>query len=244
MIIKSEYDMRDYLLLTKGGFRLFESSRNKQKQKLSRNKLQKLDITPDGKSNTENSNEKLKILTNYPKIKEYRKNLFLKNIVSNEKSYILEDYMKYKELQLAKKRNIKTYYDARKTFFSNDKINDNRNSYLYQEKNFDDKNKYPLVIKDIQSNYILLKNQRLKKYKEYYLRKKLEEEEKNFKDVNEKLGVRNVYIKSDKISSSIKNMTFINKNLNFYSCVNFMKKFYKTQKGIFGKKRKYFSVKI
>ena len=162
-------------------------------------------------------------------------------IVSSEKDYLLENYMKHKEIEIIKNRNIKTVYDAKKNFFTDNHINDNRTSYFYKEKLFDDKKKFPLMIKDIQSNYILLKNKRYKKYKDYLLLKKIEAEKNNFKDFNEKLGIRNINIKSDKLIK--KNNTYVNKNFNIINCVNnYLKTFSSSHKG-FSQKRKKIIIK-
>ena len=252
MIIKTPNYTKNFLLLKKGGLRLFEQ--NKRNKNSSYNfPSQKLAISTYNNSKEKNQEEDNKnkeknknILKTYstkskakynlkifPKLNEYKKLLFLKNIVSSEKNYLLEDYMKHKEINLMKNNNIKTIYDAKKTFFCDDKINDNRTSYYYQEELFDRNKKFPLMIKDIQSNYILLKNKKMKNYKDYYLLKKKEIEKNNFKDFNEKLGIRNIFIKSDKIMN--KNKTFLNNNLNFLSFSNYFKTY--SQMGGFNLKR-------
>ena len=144
--------------------------------------------------------------------------------------------MKHKEIELLKNNNIKTVYDARKTFFSDNQINDNRTSYFYKEKLFDKEKKFPLMIKDIESNLILSKNKKFKKYKNYLLLEKIEAEKNNFKDLNEKLGVKNIYINSDKLIN--KNKTFMNNNFNFFSCANYMKTFSSSHKGFSQKRQK------
>ena len=251
MIIKSPKYTRNFLLLKKGGFKLFQSNKS-QKNNLSPNYKTTISYK-EGRTNIYNDKEEKNknILNtfsytsksmhhnspkNLPKLNEYKKRLFLKNIISSEKKFILEDYMKHKEIDLIKNHNIKTVHEARKTFFSERKINDNRTSYFYKEELFDKNNKFPLMIKDIQSNYILLKNKRNKKYKEYFIFKQLEEEKNSFKDFNEKLGVKNIYIKSDKLFN--KNKTFMNKNFNFISCINYFNSFSTTHKGAFNLKRK------
>ena len=243
MIIKTPKYTRNYLLLKKGGLRLFNSftkynnnSSNfkNKKMTISINNTSKerpyinTDIEKIKKINkkdknflntfTTNSQNKFNISKYVPNLKEYKKHLFLKNILMSEKNYLLEDYIKNKEISLLKNRNIKTMNDVRKTFFTDDKINDNRTSYFYKECLFDDKDKFPLMIKDINSNFILWKNQRYKKYKDYLLLKKFESEKNYFKDFNDKLGIRNIYIKSNKLFS--KSKTFMNNNLNFFRCSN------------------------
>ena len=243
MIIKTPNYTKNFLLLKKGGFRLFEQNKNNKNssynfpsQKLtistynnSKEKNQEEDINNKEKNKnilkTYSTKSKTKYKPKiYPKLNEYKKLLFLKNIVSSEKNYYL-----------MKNNNIKTIYDAKKTFFCDDKINDNRTSYYYQEELFDRNKKFPLMIKDIQSNYILLKNKKMKKYKDYYLLKKKEIEKNNFKDFNEKLGIRNIFIKSDKIMN--KNKTFLNNNLNFLSFSNYFKTY--PQMGGFNLKRQF-----
>ena len=234
MIIKTPKFTINYTLLKKNGLKLFESNTiNNSNSYLGEKITMSCNLSKEGGSissdkkgnnknilNTFSYISKSKTSSKYfPNINEFKKRLFLKNIISPDKRFILEDYMKHKEIDLIKNPNIKTIYDARKTFFSEKKINDNRTSYFYKEELFDKKNKYPLMIKDIQSNYILLKNKRNKKYKDYFLLKKLEEEKNIFRDINEKLGIKNIYIKSDKIFNKNKN-----NNLNFMSCINFFKK--------------------
>ena len=181
------------------------------------------------------------IISKYcPNLKEYKKRLYLKNVLSSEKNYLLEDYMKKKELKLINDKNKKTIYEARKIFFNDDKIDDNRTSFYYKEKSFDKSNKYNLMVKDIQSNYILLKNKNRKKNKEYKLLQKLESERKTFKDFNKKFGVRNVYITTDKILN--KNKTFLNKNCNFFIGMNYLNSFRSTKTPL-SQRRKIFSIK-
>ena len=266
MLINSQKSTKNYLLLKKGGFRLFNTC-NKRKSLSSNFEIHKITlstcnpskerpiINDTGKEETKKDNKKNEIintfsnisynkfnLTKYiPKIDEYKKRLYLKKIVSSEKDYLLENYMKHKEIEIIKNRNIKTVYDAKKNFFTDNRINDNRTSYFYKEKLFDDKKKFPLMIKDIQSNYILLKNKRYKKYKDYLLLKKIEAEKNNFKDFNEKLGIRNINIKSDKLIK--KNNTYVNKNFNIINCVNnYLKTFSSTHKEAFSQNRKKYKI--
>jgi hypothetical protein len=154
----------------------------------------------------------------YPKLENYKRKLFRNNVLSSEKNYLLEDYMRKKELDLIKFRNKKTIYDARKTFFTEEKINNNRYSYMNREHLFDRKNKFTLMIKDIESNFILLKDKRNRKLIEYLKTEKLKTENNDFKDFNEKLGVKNVFIKPDKLFN--KQKTFVKSNLDFIKCVN------------------------
>ena len=259
MFINSQKSTKNYLLLKKGGFRLFNTYK-KRKSLSSNTEINKVTLSTYNPSKgrpiingtcreeIKKDNKKKEIintfsnisynkfnLTKYiPKISEYKKRLYLKKIVSTEKDYLLENYMKHKEIEIIKNRNIKTVYDARKTFFTDNQINDNRTSYFYKEKLFDDKKKFPLMIKDIQSNYILLKNKKYKKYKDYLLLKKIEEEKNKFKDFNEKLGIKNINIKSDKLIK--KNNTYVNRNFNIFNCVNnYLKTF---NKEVFSQKRK------
>jgi hypothetical protein len=154
----------------------------------------------------------------YPKLENYKRKLFRNNVLSSEKNYLLEDYMRKKELDLIKFRNKKTIYDARKTFFTEEKINNNRYSYMNREQLFDRKNKFTLMIKDIESNFILLKDKRNRKLLEYINREKLKTENNDFKDFNEKLGVKNVFIKPDKLFN--KQKTFVKTNLDFIKYAN------------------------
>ena len=248
MFINSQKSTKNYLLLKRGGFRLFNTYK-KKKSLSSNSKIHKISLStcnPSegrailndiGREEIKKDNKENKIidtisntsyikfnLTKYiPKISEYKKRLYLDKIVSKEKNYLLENYMKHKEIELIKNRNIKTVYEARKTFFSDNQINDNRTSYFYKEQLFDDKKKFPLMIKDIQSNFILLKNKRYKKYKDYLLLKIIEAEKHNFKDFNEKLGIKNINIKSDKLIK--KNNTYANNNFRIFNCVKYLKTF-------------------
>jgi hypothetical protein len=162
-------------------------------------------------------------------------------MLSIDKNVLLEDYMKKKELKLLKDKNKKNLYEARKTFFTDDTINDNRTSFYYKEKSFDKNNKYSLMIKDINSNYILFKNKNKNKNKEEELFQKLENERKKFKDFNKKFGIRNVYLKTDRVFN--KNKTFMNNNCNFLSGVNYLNSFRSTNRTPFNQKRKNFILK-
>ena len=263
MNIQSSKFNRNYLLLSKGGFKLYEFNTSEKKNPVVPNQKLTLSTNYISKnhqlvvSDKEDYRKQIKIKNNFntctnstvesriskifPKFKEYKKRLFLKNVLSTDKNYLLEDYMKNKELRLINDHKKKNMHEARKTFFSEDKINDNRTSYFNKEKSFDKNNKFQLMIKDIQSNFILLKNKNHKKYKKYHLLKKLEAEKNNFKDFNEKLGVKNVYIKTNKIIN--KNRTFMNSNYNFLSCINYLNTFCSTNKTAFIQKRKNFKIK-
>ena len=260
MLINSQKSTKNFLLLKKGGLRLFNTCKRNTKLN-SKSRIKKIaksvynpskrrpiidtDVEEIKKDNKKNeiinsfSNKSMNIfnLKKYmPKINEYKKRLYIKNIVSTEKEYLLQDYMKHKEIDLIKNNNIKTVYDARKTFFSDNQINDNRTSYFYKEKLFDEKKKFPLMIKDIQSNYILLKNKRYKQFKNFLLfLEKKEDEKNNFKDFNEKLGVKYVYIKNDKLIKN--NKTFMNNKFNLFTCENYLKSFSFSSKRFSQKKK-------
>ena len=253
MIIKTPKFTRNFTLLKKGGFKMFDSNQiKKNSSSLDEKITMSCNLSKSGGTNIYNDkkyknnnilntfsyiSKSKKKSKHYPKLNEFKKRLFLKNILSSEKNFRLEDYMKNKEIELIKNRNIKTVYDARKTFFSEKKINDNRTSYFYKEELFDNKNKFPLMIKDIQSNYILLKNKDKKKYKDYFLLKKLEEEKNSFRDVNEKLGVKNVNIKSDKLFNQ--NKSFMKNSFHFISLNNYFNSFSSTQKRAFNLKKSF-----
>ena len=265
MLINSQKSIKNFLLLKKGGLRLFNTYKRNTKLN-SKSRIKKIaksvcnpskgrpiidiDVEEIKKDNKKNeiinsfSNKSINMfnLKKYmPKISEYKKRLYIKNILSTEKEYLLQDYMKHKEIDLIKNNNNKTVYEARKTFFSDNQINDNRTSYFYKEKLFDEKKKFPLMIKDIQSNFILLKNKRYKQFKNYslFLEKK-EDEKNNFKDFNEKLGVKYVYIKNDKLIKN--NKTFMNNKFKLFTCENHLKSFGSSQKR-FSQKRKKIIIK-
>ena len=230
MLIKTPKFTRNYLFLKKGGYKLFDL--NEKMNEKSPSKI--MDITQSTTNemkindNNKNIQKYKKSLTStslnknnlikYPKLENYKKNLFRNNVLSSEKNYLLEDYMRKKELDLIKFRNKRTIYDARKTFFTEEKVNNNRYSYMNREQLFDKKNKFTLMIKDIESNFILLKDKRNRKLIEYLKSEKLNTENNDFQDFNEKLGVKNVYIKPDKLFS--KRKTFIKSNLDFIKCAN------------------------
>ena len=241
MNIRTAKFNRNYLLTSKDGFKLYElfskninkpPKKSFQKITLSTNCISKfnkiIDYDKEDNKKPQKANSNYTIYSNsvmqsniskfLPKLKEYKKRLYLKNVLSTDKNYLLEDYMKKKELKVMKDKNIKTIYDAKKMFFNDDQINDDRTSFYYKEKSFDKNNKYHLMIKDIQSNFILLKNKNKKKYKQLYLLKQLANEKQKFKDINEKFGMRNIFFKTDKLIN--KNKTFMK---NDYNLINFMK---------------------
>jgi len=229
MLIKTPKFTRNYLFLKKGGYKLFDLN-----EKMNEKSLFKSMAITQSTSNELNFNDNNNIpkykksLTStslnknntikYPKLENYKKNLFRKNVLSSEKNYLLEDYMRKKELNLIKFRNKKTIYDARKAFFTEEKAKDNRYSYMGKEQLFDRKNKFTLMIKDIESNFILLKDNRNRKLIEYLKREKLKTENNDFQDFNEKLGVKNVYVKPDKLFN--KQKTFVKNNIDFIKYVN------------------------
>ena len=234
MLIKTPKFTRNYLFLKKDGYKLFDLNEKInerspfQSMAITQSTTNEMKINDNNNSNSNNIQKYKKSLTSislnknniikYPKLENYKKKLFRNNVLSSEKNYLLEDYMRKKELDLIKFRNKKTIYDARKTFFSEEKIDNNRYSYMNRDQLFDRKNKFTLMIKDIESNFILLKDKRNRKLLEYINREKLKTENNDFKDFNEKLGVKNVFIKPDKLFN--KQKTFVKSNLDFIKCVN------------------------
>ena len=250
MIIKTQNNTKNFLLLRKGGFRLFDiNSGNKTKNFSVKN----LDINHDtskenkiqentnqnftkSKSN-EKANHKNFVLSkisstyskennNKDKYDNYKKYLFRKNILSTEKNFLLEDYMRKKELDLMNDVRKKTFYEARKTFFSERNFNERKSGYFNKENSFERKKKFTLMIKDIESNFILLKNKRNKKYKEYLLKEKMQPEKNSFKDLNEILNAKNVFLRANKLFKNKTKITFTNKKLKFLSCADFFNTYY------------------
>ena len=177
------------------------------------------------------------------KLKEKKKKLFLNNILSTEKNYFLKDYMKRKEVELINSK-INDRYQARKTFFSENKIDNCRTSYFskdIRESNINNK-KIPIIIKDIEGSLILMKKKRNERYKKY-LEEKLRldlYENKYFIDFNEKLGVKKVNIKSDNLIKKQKG--FLNNNSNFFTLKDF--KAYSATSTYNNMKRKILKIKI
>ena len=254
MIIKTQNDTKNFLLLRKGGFRLFDINSGIKTKNFS---VKTFDINQDTSKeikitektnqnfNKSKSNEKTnhqnfvlsKISSTYSKVNNnknkygnYKRYLFRKNILSTEKNYLLEDYMRKKELDLMKDIRKKTFYEARKTFFSEKTFNERKGGYFNKENSFDRTNKFTLMIKDIESNFILLKNKRNKKYKEYLLKEKIQSEKNSYKDLNEKLNAKNVFLKANKLfknKNKNKNINiFTNKKLKFLSCADFFNTYY------------------
>jgi hypothetical protein len=250
MIIKTQNDTKNFLLLRKGGFRLFDINSGIKTKNFSvknldinQNISNEIKITENSKQNfsKSKSNEKTnhknfilsKISSTYSKINNnrdkygnYKKYLFRKNILSTEKNFLLEDYMRKKELDLMNDTRKKTFYEARKTFFSEKNFTERKTGYFNKENSFDPKNKFTLMIKDIESNFLLLKNKRNKKYKEYLLKKTIQPEKNSYKDLNEKLSPRNVFLRANKLFKNKTKNTFTSKNLKFLSCADFFNTYY------------------
>jgi len=250
MIIKTQNDTKNFLLLRKGGFRLFDINSGIKTKNFS---VKNLNINQDTSKEikiTENtnknfikskSNEKAnhknfvlsKISSTYSKVNNnkdkygnYKRYLFRKNILSTEKNYLLEDYMRKKELDLMNDVRKKTFYEARKTFFSERNFDERKVGYFNKENSFNRKKKFTLMIKDIESNFILLKNKRNKKYQEYLLKEKIQPERNTYKDLNEKLNARNVFLRANKLFKNKTKNTFTSKNLKFLSCADFFNTYY------------------
>ena len=128
MIITTPNITRNYLFLKKGGFKIcdldlilkektkfpFKSlviSRNTSKDKKINDKGQNQKQYLTSTTFTKNKDSK------NSKMENYKKKLFRKNILSSEKNYLLEDYMRKKELDLINFHNKKKISDIRKTFF-------------------------------------------------------------------------------------------------------------------------------
>lgn len=229
MIITTPKITRKYLFLKKGGYKIcdldlllnektkfpFKSlvmSRNTLKDKKLNDKIQN-----QKQYLTSTTFIKSKVSKN-SSIENYKKKLFRKNILSSEKNYLLEDYMRKKELDLFNFHNKAKVSDIRKTFFSEEKADEDRYSYIKRDKFFNRNNKFTLMVKDIESNFILLKDKRNRKIKDFLLRERLESEKTKFQNFNDKLGLKSVFLKTEKVFN--KHKTFSKKNLDFIKTIN------------------------
>jgi len=212
MLIETPKKSRNILILSKNGIRLCELNKEEPKKinndnlpsiigMINRNKIYKtMDINKNSK------------------IKEWKKKLFLNNILSTEKNYFLKDYIRKKETELIQDKN-KDVNKLKKIFFNEEKIDDCRTSYFNKDVyNYNNKKeKIPIMVKDIEANLLLYKKNKNKRFK-YYLKKQLEfdlHEKKYYSDFNDKLGVKNVYIKTDIFSNQKKR--FMIYKTNYFS---------------------------
>ena len=212
MLIETPKKSRNILILSKNGIRLCELNKEEPKKinndnlpsiigKINRNKIYKtMDINKDSK------------------IKDWKKKLFLNNILSTEKNYFLKDYIRKKETELIQDKN-KDVNKLKKIFFNEEKIDDCRTSYFNKDVyNYNNKKeKIPIMVKDIEANLLLYKKNKNKRFK-HYLKKQLEfdlHEKKYYSDFNDKLGVKNVYIKTDIFSNQKKR--FMIYKTNYFS---------------------------
>ena len=199
MIIETPKLTRNIIFVRKNGLSLCELNKEETKK----NKINILpNISLESKEKSEFSKS---IETNKgsqgKNLMDKKKNLFLNNVLSTEKNYFLKDYIRQKEIKIIKEKN-KNKYQARKTFFSEKKIDNCRTSYFNKEinnYNTANNNRVTLMIKDIEADLLIMKKKRNEKFKEY-LKKELKWDlykNKYFVDFNEKLGVKNVYMKTD-----------------------------------------------
>ncbi len=221
MIIKTPKLTRKIIFLRKNGFKLYESDKFEKKKNIFPNILYKSSKTLEQKEQNDEDSNKIQKIKN---LREFKKKLFLDNILSTEKNYFIEDYILQKESKLLKNKNPYNKYQLRKKIFSEKKIDTCRTSYFNKEaRDNNNINKIPIMMKDIDTNLIVIKNNRNKKYKEY-LKKELEldlHENKYFYDFNEKLGIKNVYIKTDNIYNKKLKQGFMNNKVNFFTLKNF-----------------------
>ena len=200
MIIQTPKLTRNIIFVRKNGLSLCELNKEESK-KNKRNTLPNITIENKDKneiSKTIDTNKSSKTKN----IMDKKKNLFLNKILSTEKNYFLKDYIRQKEVKIIKDKNIVNKFQARKTFFSEKKIDNCRTSYFNKEiNNYNaiNNNKITIMIKDIEADLLIMKKKRNEKYKDY-LKKELKWDlykNKYFIDFNEKLGVKNVYMKTD-----------------------------------------------
>ena len=253
MIITTPNITRNYLFLKKGGFKICDLDLIlKEKTKFPfKSLVMSRNTSKDTKINDKGQNQKQYLTSTTfiknkdsknAKMENYKKKLFRKNILSSEKNYLLEDYMRKKELDLINFHNKKKMSDIRKTFFSEEKADEDRYSYIKREKFFNRKNKFTLMVKDIESNFILLKDKRSRKIKDFLLKEKLESEKTKFQNFNDKLGVKSVFLKTEKIFN--KHKTFSKKNIDFIKTVNnYFNTFNATENGSFNQNKRRYVIK-
>ena len=213
MFIETKNKTRNILILRKNGLRLYELNKDEPKKIKNENLPNILRIF------NENKKYKTMNISKTPKIKEIKekkKKLFLDNILSTEKNYFLKDYIRKKETELIQDKNKNK---LKKIFFNEEKIDDCRTSYFNKDVyNYNNKKeKIPIMVKDIEANLLLYKKNKNKRFK-YYLKKQLEfdlHEKKYYSDFNDKLGVKNVYIKTDIFSNQKKR--FMIYKTNYFS---------------------------
>ena len=202
MIIETPKYKRNIIFIRKNGFGLYEFK--KEQPKNNNNNI--INILPNISIKNKDKKETSKTMdinksSKVKKIIEKKKDLFLNNVLSTEKDYFLKDYIKQKEIKILKDKN-KNKYQARKTFFSEKKIDNCRTSYFNKEVSnykYNNDKQRSLLIKDIEADLLLMKKKRNERYKEY-LKKQLKldlYENRYFVDFNEKLGVKNVYMKTN-----------------------------------------------
>ena len=231
MFIETKNKTRNILILRKNGLRLYELNKDEPKKIKNENLPNILRIF------NENKKYKTMNISKTPKIKEIKekkKKLFLDNILSTEKNYFLKDYIRKKDIELLQDKNKRNNI-YRKMFFSEEKIDDCRTSYFNKDisNHNNKKEKVPLMVKDIDTNLLLFKKGQNKKFKNY-LKIKLDfdlHENKYYSDFNDRLGVKNVYIKSDIVSNK-KRRFFI------YNSDNYTPKDFKTFNSTYNQMRK------
>ena len=231
MFIETKNKTRNILILSKNGLRLYELNKDEPKKIKNENLPNILRIF------NENKKYKTMNISKTPKIKdikEKKKKLFLNNILSTEKNYFLKDYIRKKDIELLQDKNKRNNI-YRKMYFSEEKIDDCRTSYFNKDisNHNNKKEKVPLMVKDIDTNLLLFKKGQNKKFKNY-LKIKLDfdlHENKYYSDFNDRLGVKNVYIKSDIVSNK-KRRFFI------YNSDNYTPKDFKTFNSTYNQMRK------
>ena len=231
MLIETKEKTRNILILRKNGLRLYELNKDRP---IKINDDNFPNIIPILNGNKISKTMDINKSPTIKYIKERKKKLFLNNVISTEKNYFLKDYIRKKETELLQNKN-KDKNKFKKIFFSDEKIDDCRTTYF--SKDIDNhsikKEKIPIMIKDIDTNLLLFKKSKNKKYK-HYLKKKFEfdlHEKKYFSDFNEKLGVKNVYMKTDIFSNK-------NRRFMFYNTGNYTAKDFKTFNSTYNKIRK------
>ena len=190
MIIKTPKLTRKIIFLRKNGFKLYESDKFEKKKNIFPNILYKSSKTLEQKEQNDEDSNKIQKIKN---LREFKKKLFLDNILSIEKNYFIEDYILQKESKLLKNKNPYNKYQLRKKIFSEKKIDTCRTSYFNKEaRDNNNINKIPIMMKNKQ-----ISKEYKNKYKEIF----------SIKEYNSK----NIKIKT--ISDYLNNIIFIKLNI-------------------------------
>lgn len=249
MIIETPKTSRDFILLRKGGDKLYKIKLKKEfkfpKIQVSYKNIiiKKNQINSNTNINNnnnistlenKNNSDSKKIKSNLIKSKllfystpkdenNKRKNIFIKKNLNDDKNFLIQDYIRSSELSKTSNKCI-----HRKIISNEIERNSYINNYvnILREKN----RKFPLLKKDIHSNFILYENEKKNIYKKM---NKTEIKIPDYRDLNEKLGTRFVNFKSENYFGKPKKNPFF--QLGSSHC---LKTFCSINDGVFSRKRK------